>query len=475
MTMNVRAAAAALCTMFTVANAAPGDSAADPIVVPFGTFGNLFTQAFNDRIGNSRFFNGPNTDRVRVSTFVHPSPDTDSFAVQNQANGLWYRSTNGATTSLALTHAAMGRLLDPQPMNFVGLTSGGGGGRSEYTWSYNRANPVVAGLLAAWDATPFSLTASNPQLGGTTKSLTYSAPDFDATALPAFVTDVRLTGGGLNPLLSWAVPATGTTPTAVTIQVRRIDAESADRSRITSATLLHVRTLAPDATSYSFSDVFSNATVPGFPTGLEFGERYEISLQLEVAAGSLLKGRSRTLFELSPLAGGGNEVAVYLPSVGPDGRFKFDIAVVQGEQIVIDPDIAVGYDYAIGAGDPLFRSVKLPDVGDGQYNLWLWNGSAYSLQTGLAAGTEYFFDGSGVARFRIDGIEESAALNPADPTAFVTTVSFAGSGRFTGTMTPLVVTVVPEPATALLWLGGLALMARRWPRQRTGHISRAGS
>ena len=55
--------------------------------------------------------------------------------------------------------------------------------------------------------------------------------------------------------------------------------------------------------------------------------------------------------------------------------------------------------------------------------------------TGLAAGTEYFFAGTGVARFRIDGIETAAGLNPSDPTAFVTTLTFAGSGRFTGTMT----------------------------------------
>ncbi|MDH4391449.1 MAG: hypothetical protein QE285_08500 [Aquabacterium sp.] len=462
------ATAAVLCSLVGLGVAAPGDSASDPIITGFSNLTPFFTEVYNDRIGNSRLFNGPNTDRIRVSTRVYPSPDTDAFAVLNTGNGLWYQSTNGATTTVALAHPSMGTLPTPQPLIFVGTTSGLGGGRSEYTFSYNRANAAVAGVLSDWDATPFSLTANNPALAGGAKNVTYAAPDFDPTALPVFVTDVRLTGGGLRPRLDWTVPANGMAPTAVTIQVRRIEAESADRSRITRSTFLHQQNLSANATSYMFDTTFSNASLEGFPSGLEFGQRYEVAVQLEIASNGILKGRSRTFFELTPLADGGDQVAVYLPSVGPDGRFKFDIAVQRGESIAIDPEIAVGYDYAIGAGDPLFRSVKLPDLGDGQYGLWLWNGSAYSFQSGLAAGAEYFFDGAGVARFRIDGIEPSVGLNPSDPTAFVTGVSFAASGRFTGTMTPITVTVtvVPEPATLALWAGGLLLLLGRRLRQR---------
>lgn len=423
-------------------------------VTSFQNLSTFGTEVYNDRIGNSRFFNGPNTDRVRVSTRVYPSPDTDVYPVLNSKDGKWYQSTNGALTTVSLSNTSMGALLDPQPLTFVGVTSGRGGGRSEYTATYNRANAAVAPLLAAWDATPFALTASNPSTLAT-PTKTWQAPDYDRFAMPAFVTDVKLTGGGLHPQLDWAVPAGGTAPTEVTIQVRRIDAESADRTRITSATFVHGASLAKDATTYSFNDIFSNATLAGFPSGLQFGQRYEIALQLDVRVGGLLQGRSRTFFELAPLANGGNEVAVYLPSVGPDGRFKFDVGVQQGQSIAIDPELAVGYDYAIGAGDPLFHSVKLPSVGDGQYEIWGWNGSSYSLQTALSAGTEYFFDGIGLARFRVTGIETSAGLNPADPTAFVTTLTFSGSGRFTGTMTPLTVTVVPEPASAGLLLAGL--------------------
>jgi hypothetical protein len=52
-----------------------------------------------------------------------------------------------------------------------------------------------------------------------------------------------------------------------------------------------------------------------------------------------------------------------------------------------------------------------------------------------------------------------------DATAFVTTLTFAGDGRFTGTMTPLTLTVaVPEADKYLLLLvglGALVVVARR--------------
>lgn len=174
--------------------------------------------------------------------------------------------------------------------------------------------------------------------------------------------------------------------------------------------------------------------------------------------GAELKGRSRTFFEMAPLPSGDSGVSVFLPSVGPDGTFKFDVAVRAGERIAIDPVVAIGYDYQIGAGDLKFNSVLLPAIGDGKFDLYLFNGTDYTFQSMVTAGSEYFFAAGGVDRFRILGIETDVGLDPSDPTAFITTLTFTSDGRFTGTMTPqtLSVTVaVPEPQTYMLLLAGL--------------------
>jgi hypothetical protein len=445
-------------------------SAQEATVIEFPILTPIYTQVYNDRIGNSRFFGGPNTDRVRVSAFVLPSPDTDVYPVTSPTSGITYLSNNGASTSVSVTHPSGGPLAVPRALTFVGLTSGRGGGRDEFTWSVDRNAPDVAALLQAWDQTPFEIMVRNPRAAGGITSLSVAASDFDAQAMPAFITDLTLTGGGLQPRLDWVIPDTGAAPTAMSIQIRRIDAESADRTRINSATLLHYESLPAGTTSYTFGETFINASIPGFPSGLEQGQRYEIAVQMDIEtpAGDAL-GRSRTFFEFAPLDPDAPNVSVYLPSVGPDGKFKFDVAVKQGERIAIDPVVAIGYDYAIGDGDPSFRSVILPDIGDGKYELWLEQGGSFAFKAALEAGSEYFFDGPGVNSFRVLGIEASAGLDPSDVTAFVTTLSFTGDGRFTGTMTALT-TPVPEPQTWALFLAGLALVAAaaRRPRPRRG-------
>ena len=153
-----------------------------------------------------------------------------------------------------------------------------------------------------------------------------------------------------------------------------------------------------------------------------------------------------------------------LPTVGSDPNpndnrgapYQFHVAgVTTGQTIFIDPFVAIGYDYAIGVGDPNLASVSLPSVGAGKFDLTFGN-----TATTIQADTQFFFPPGGVSEFSVRGIETSANLDPNNVTAFITGLTFAGSGEFTGTMTPVLQSVgVPEPAVLLLLGSGLAWLA----------------
>ena len=89
---------------------------------------------------------------------------------------------------------------------------------------------------------------------------------------------------------------------------------------------------------------------------------------------------------------------IFLPTV-VNGVFTFDVPDV-GPNIItfIDPAVAIGYDYMIGAGDPSFASVLLPDVGDGQFLLGYLSGGQF-VQTALTHDVLFSFPQGGAVPF----------------------------------------------------------------------------
>ncbi len=158
------------------------------------------------------------------------------------------------------------------------------------------------------------------------------------------------------------------------------------------------------------------------------------------------------------------------PISGEDGwRFDFHIGDVD-QGVYIDPLVAIGYDYMVDSGAN-FASVELPTLGDGVYDLWLWNdtfGTWADADVDLIGGKVYDFGGDGVDAFRILGVEANLGLNPYDAGAFVTGLWFTSPGMVSMHQVPVVLeaddlmVVVPLPgALGLFAIGLLGVVVMR--------------
>jgi len=303
-----------------------------------------------------------------------------------------------------------------------------------------------------------------------------------------FVTSMTVTGAGLTPSLSWILPSAAEL-SAAGVQLDRVRIQITDNTPGFRAT----------ATSRSptFSNSFDVGDVIGFsvvaagpavttntsysiPSGiLTLGHQYSIGILLEDtrANGSALS-RSASYFDFTPLS---SSIAnsVYLPTTVPvpttsgltsGALYSFSQLPASPNSVTfIDPIVATGFEYHTGGtADPNFRTVQIvTDVGDGNYEVWLWDGANWFLFDAALAVNEVFdfttFDSSGVDQFQIRGIETSAGMSPFDVTAFVTGLTFIRDGTFNGTMQALVteVAAIPEPPLLALLLIAFATLASR--------------
>lgn len=325
------------------------------------------------------------------------------------------------------------------------------------------ANGCYANALGSW-----MLNFQNNQ-GGSTDTASAATPSVGGLTPMPFVQNVTISGSGATPTFNWTIPAAASID-AVAVRIR----DNGDMRGVsgTVANLIYVDYLPAGATSFilpsgllnpanSYSlevDLVDlrNAYIPG--TGNAGNRNNAMFIDTRNMSRSFLS------FTEMPASAPPN---VYLPTPTPlpggGVSYSFSISSVGSQTVFIDPLIATGYDYLIGAGDPLFASVTLPTgIGDDWFELWLWDGMQWAFSDMLAGGVAHAF-GLGVDRFRILGIEESAGLSPLNPLAFVTGLSFTGEGHFTGSMTPITVEV-PEPES--LALLGLALAALASTRRR---------
>lgn len=180
---------------------------------------------------------------------------------------------------------------------------------------------------------------------------------------------------------------------------------------------------------------------------------------------------------------GGTVTTPVLPSTPsastPSGTFTFDniavgtttnsagkvVGLDTAAPIWIDPVVAVGYRYELGATSTTkFATVQMPGLGtvndtDG-YEIWLFNGTNWYLGGTVAAGGLFTFPTGGVTKFEIRGISPDLGLLPTNDLAFPVGLTVTNPGTVDLTMTALTVdTGTPVPAPDTLSLTGLALAA----------------
>jgi hypothetical protein len=306
--------------------------------------------------------------------------------------------------------------------------------------------PAFSNLTGSWT---FQLT--NPTINGGLPVASSPTQPLITTTPPHFVNSVLLTPDGPTPTLQWALPS-GYTPNAQSIFIY-------DKSRQTP------NGLAPLVKTFNSIGVGPSTapqtwTVPQGVFGTAPGElsptnNYIVSIQLDQVnpTTNILDGRSRTYvnFNISALT-----APVYVPTIAANGAYQFDIGVTTGQIYPIDPSIATGFNYTIGAGNPDFATVLLPAVqGNDPYTITWDNGQ----ETAKVLGGDVFnflsTDPLGVSAFTVTGIDPADRVDPSSGTDFVTDLTFVGNGQFTGTMTPITASI-PEPSTWALMLLGFA-------------------
>lgn len=281
-------------------------------------------------------------------------------------------------------------------------------------------------------------------------------------ALP-FVTNVSVSGTGLSPTISWNNTAWSTPSTFDAVAIRiRDNGISAALNGTYQASVISLNYFAPTTTSVNISQLQAGQLTAGHEYSLEVDQvlmRTPFSMSNTTGYDFVhTLSQSRAFFDYSASTGSLAAQSVFLPTTGtqPNGlpAYSFHIQdVAANTPVFIDPKIAIGYSYKIGLGDPNFASVTLPTIaGTSQYTIQLADNEKFTVLPGQEFDFTKIFSG-GVSSFEVLGINASSGLNPYDPNAFVTELTFTGAGQFTGEMDPLTA-AVPEPSTWAMMLFG---------------------
>ena len=322
-------------------------------------------------------------------------------------------------------------------------------------WNLTLSNPgfvspsIPAGSVGPGNP-PATIPAETVPAYPTANIKTYAIPADIPQEIP-FVRNVQLSNSTPNAVLSWTNP-TFAIPSDAALKTVLLVTDVATKQ------VQDDFVLSAGQTSFNLALLGSIPDSDGVPTQpLVPGKGYQFSVQATLVNPDPdvfeLYSTPRSFTNFYPTNGAIVPGPVYLPTVSlfaGHAVYNFDMDVTAGQSYNIDPATAKGFIYEIGAGDPNFASVDLPNIDNpNPYELLLWDGSKFVFDTFLSPNTIFDFAAGGVGEFEVLGIDTN--LNLLNGNEFVTTVTFEGSGSFTGTMTSV---PVPEPSTWAMLLVG---------------------
>src|SRR5208282_2924521 len=300
----------------------------------------------------------------------------------------------------------------------------------------NSVSPNMFSLTKGYESYftyPWTLTFTNASTVPTSASVI--TPSLVGVAPAPFAYNAFESGSGLNPTFTWSYPAS-VDAVNVLIYEKGIHINRSNGVLEMGGSDLVVAYNLPGAAG---SFTLPTDLAPGFT--LTPGTNYVLGLRgsiLRDPTGAIdnanTEAESVSYFDFTPKSGS-IQPPIYLPTIDSNGIYHFNLTVQPGPTYYIDPNVATGFTYATGTGNPNFATVVLPSLQPREPYTITWDNGLHTEQ--VPGGIIFNFPDAGVSTFTVRGIDPADGLDPTSGTEFVTGLTFAGSGSFTGTMTPL--------------------------------------
>src|SRR5271166_239448 len=274
----------------------------------------------------------------------------------------------------------------------------------------------------------------------TANTTTVMTPSIEGVGPAPFASNVIESGSGLSPTFTWSYPTTVDGVTVLIYEKNIRINPSTGLLETGGSDLVYAHGLPGATNSYILPTVLHGGFMltPGtnYVVALKAQILFNLTLPLDLSNANTA-AQSVSYFDFTPQPGT-IQPPIILPTIDSNGVYHFNLTVQPNTTYYIDPTVATGFIYTIGAGNPNFATVVLPNLQGSEPYTITWDNGLHAEP--VLGGSIFNFlptDQLGVSTFTVRGIDPAGGLDPTSGTEFVTGLTFVAGGSFTGTMTPL--------------------------------------